>query len=159
MCRLSHIWGIWGSILLWIKNSFLLRILHTFLFSSLWVTGCFFHYLNRHESMRRMMWGPWTLQWAQVHWQRVLLLTLRSAPQMRQMQRFVDCFQRICNFLLLLMVSVELHIAVIISVKWLLFVFKTRGNINSMICLSIALNNCSVTCCVPDKLLLPFSAE
>lgn len=63
------------------------------------------------------MWGPWTLQWAQVHWQRVLLLTLRSAPQMRQMQRFVDCFQRICNFLLLLMVSVELHIAVIISVK------------------------------------------
>ena len=63
------------------------------------------------------MWGPWTLQWAQVHWQRALLLTLRSAPQMRQMQRFVDCFQIICHFLLLLIVSVQLHIAVIISLK------------------------------------------
>lgn len=154
MCRLSHIWSIWESILQWIKNSFILRKLHTFLFSSLWVTDCSFHYLNRHESMRRMMWGPWTLQWAQVHWQRALLLTLRSAPQMRQMQRFVDCFQIICHFLLLLIVSVQLHIAVIISLKWLLFVFKTRGNINS-----IALYICSVICCVPEKLLLPFSAE
>lgn len=77
-------------------------VLHTFLFTYLWVTGCSFHYLYRQGRMRRMMWGPWTLQWAQVHWQRALLLTLRSALQMPQMQWCVRCN---CEFVLLLLLS------------------------------------------------------